>query len=425
MKALNEAIQECLALATSPVIETRPLDQCFGHYLAKDLIAQSPLPLWSQSAMDGYAVRHQEAKAGQTLTIGEVIPAGHWPQKKLVQGEAARIFTGAPIPDGADAIVIQENCQLLPSGQAVLIQQSALEGRHIRQAGEEVKIGEILAHIGQEITPGLIGLCAAQGWNTLPIFAPANVSLIETGSELKSPGQKLSGAEIYATNALTLAPLIRQSSARLCHVSRSEDSVQTVVEHIQSALSSNTQVILTTGGVSVGDFDPIHKALAKLGAERHFWKVKMKPGKPISVASIKREDGQNCLIVGLPGNPVSCVVAYFLFVHPLLQKLSGIPEHLRGLRRVKAILKHDLDKTHHRAELFRVCLNRQLDHHSQATFTCELSGGQSSAWISSIAESDGLLYVPDKPCSWPKGRSVEVAIFPWIRLETMTAKFEN
>ena len=107
-----------------------------------------------------------------------------------------------------------------------------------------------------------------------PYFVPAKVSLIETGSELKSPGQKLSGAEIYATNALTLAPLIKQSSAELCHVSRSEDSVQTVVEHIQSALSSNTQVILTTGDVSVGDFDPIHEALAKLGAERHFLESK-------------------------------------------------------------------------------------------------------------------------------------------------------
>ena len=107
-----------------------------------------------------------------------------------------------------------------------------------------------------------------------------------------------------------------------------------------------------------------------------------------------------------------------------MQKLSGIPEHLLGLRRIKAILKHDLNKVHHRAELFRVCLNRQPDHRSQANFTCELSGGQSSAWISSIAKSDGLLYVPDEPCYWSKGRVVEVATFPWIRLETMTAKFE-
>ncbi|MAD60858.1 MAG: hypothetical protein CMH49_04970 [Myxococcales bacterium] len=422
MRLLNEAIKECLALASSALIENRSLDQCYGQYIAKDIIAQSALPLWSQSAMDGYAVRYHEAQEGQTLKVGEIIPAGHWPQKPLAIGEAARIFTGAPLPDGADSVIIQENCKSLPDHQ-VLIQQSAQKGKHIRQAGEEIALGEMIAQMGQKLTPGLIGLCAAQGFDKLPIFAKAKVCIIETGSELKSPGQKLSGAEIYATNALTLTPLISQSSAILSQVSRTEDSVQALVECIETILDSDTKVILTTGGVSVGDYDPVHEALAKLGAERHFWKVKMKPGKPISVASIKRNQGQDCLLIGLPGNPVSCVVAYLLFVHPLLQKLAGVPEHKCGLRRVQAVLTHEQNKQHQRAELLRVSLSPSSSKSTSTPYLCRLSGGQSSAWISSIAKADGLLYVPDQPCHWPKGHIVEVALFPWTQLEKVDSKF--
>lgn len=425
MKPINEAIRECLALAPSAQVEMRSLDQCYGYRLAQDLLAQSPLPLWSQSAMDGYAVRHQEAQEGQILRVGEIIPAGHWPQKALALGEAARIFTGAPLPAEADAIVIQENSQTLDNGQEVLIKQSAQKGRHIRQFGEELTKGETIAQIGQELTPGLIGLCAAQGLDQLSVFKQAKVCLIETGSELKSPGQKLNGAEIYATNALTLSPLIRQSCAILSQVSRTEDSVQELVKCVENALSSDVQVILTTGGVSVGDFDPVHEALARLGAERHFWKVKMKPGKPISVASIRRNHGQDCLLIGLPGNPVSCVVAYLLFVHPLLQKIAGIPEHKCGLRRVKATLSHEQSKQHGRAELLRVSLSHSSPKSDSAvSYQCQLSGGQSSAWISSIAKADGLLYLPDRPCHLASGQIVEVALFPWTQLEKVDSIFE-
>ena len=424
MRPLNDAIRDCLQLVTANLAESWPLDQCSGTYLADDLYADSPLPRWPQSAMDGYAVRHAEAQAGQTLKVGELIPAGHWPQRPLSKGEAARIFTGAPLPIGADAVVIQENCQANIEQKEVFIQQAAKLGEHIRQAGEELAVGDLIAQKGTKISPGLLGLCAAQGWDTLPVFAQTKVALIETGTELKSPGQDLEGAEIYATNALALAPLIKASSAQLSSVFRAKDSVQTVVNPIQRALESDVQVILTTGGVSVGDFDPIHEALEILGAQRHFWKVKMKPGKPLSVASIQSPAGAKCLLIGLPGNPVSCVVSYLLFVHPLLQKMAGVPEEQCGLRRIKCMLQHDLRKTHHRAELFRVRLNRMAQEDTGNFFYgCELTGGQSSAWISSIAQADGLLYMPDQPCQYTSGQQVEVSLLPWVELEAVKHYF--
>ena len=424
MRPLNDAIRDCLQLVTANLAESWPLDQCNGAYLATDLYAESPLPRWPQSAMDGYAVRYAEAQAGQTLQVGELIPAGHWPQRSLVKGEAARIFTGAPLPTGADAVVIQENCQTSADQQEVLIQQTAKLGEHIRKAGEELAVGDLVAQKGTKITPGVLGLCAAQGWDTLPVITQAKVSIIETGTELKSPGQALDGAEIYATNALTLAPLVKTSSAQLNSVFRAKDSVQTVVDTIQRALESDVQVILTTGGVSVGDFDPIHEALEVLGAQRHFWKVKMKPGKPFSVASIQSHAGAKCLLIGLPGNPVSCVVSYLLFVHPLLQKMAGVPEEQCGLRRINCILQHDLRKTHHRAELFRVRLNRMTQEDTGKSFYgCELTGGQSSAWISSIAQADGLLYMPDQPCQYTAGQQVEVSLLPWVELEAVKHYF--
>jgi molybdopterin molybdotransferase len=374
--------------------------------------------------MDGYAVRHAEAQAGQTLKVGELIPAGHWPQSPLSKGEAARIFTGAPLPIGADAVVIQENCQANSDQKEIFIQQTAKLGEHIRKAGEELAVGDLVAPKGTKISPGLLGLCAAQGWGTLPVFTQAKVAIIETGTELKSPGQDLEGAEIYAMNALTLAPLIKASAAQLSSAFRTKDSVQTVVNTIQHALESDVQVILTTGGVSVGDFDPIHEALEILGAQRHFWKVKMKPGKPLSVASIQSSAGAKCLLIGLPGNPVSCVVSYLLFVHPLLQKMAGVPEEQCGLRRINCMLQHDLRKTHHRAELFRVRLNRMAQEDTGKSFYgCELTGGQSSAWMSSIAQADGLLYMPDQPCQYTAGQQVEVSLLPGVELETVKHYF--
>ena len=411
MRLLNDAISDCLALSPQRESAQVALADAYGYILSRSVIATRDLPHWSQSAMDGYAVRASEASQGAQLRVGEVIPAGHWPTRDLAHTEAARIFTGAPVPAGADAVLIQENVTPLESGEAIQVKQSSKFGEHIRVAGEEISHGDLLASCGERVSPGLLGLFAAQGIAHVDVFSKPKVALLETGTELVQLGQALKGAQIYGTNAITLGPMIERSGGRLVSTERVHDQVDAVVDMIKAQISSRVKLLITTGGVSVGDFDPIHESLERLGATRSFWKVKMKPGKPVSVSKVMHDEGHT-LIIGLPGNPVSCVVTYLLFVHPLIQHLSGSPREELGLRRVKCRLTENISKRHHRAELFRVLI-QAMSNREGNTFECRLTGGQSSGWISSIAKGDGLLYVSSEPCELEVGDQVEVALFPW------------
>ena len=434
MLSVTEALKRCLDLEINPSTEDRPLIQCAGARLASPLAARAALPRWDQSAMDGYAIHHGDAISGATLKVVDVIPAGTWPEQSIQRGEAARIFTGAPIPDGADTVIIQENCS--PSEDEglghVLIHQNTPQGKNIRRRGEEIEPSTHFASAKDLVTPGLLGLCAAQGYAQLNVYRSPRIALLETGAELISPGQTLTGAQIYATHEVTLAPMIQLSGGQLVHSIRVNDSVDEVVHQLHTLLHEDIDLILTTGGVSVGDFDPLHEALTRLGAERHFWKVKMKPGKPISVASLTRGTTQPSLpIFSLPGNPVSCVVGYLLFVHPLIQRAAGVPKDELGMTQKRCILTSAITKNHTRAEFLRVRVSKSHDgHHDgqpelagnalkgkghQGLCSCEVTGGQSSGWISSVAYGDGLLWVPAKPTSWPVGQEVDVLLFPWSK----------
>ena len=416
MRSLNEAIQDCLSLSPARQTVRKPTSACVGQYLSESIHAHHPMPLWDQSAMDGYAVRSSEAMKGSLLKVGEVIPAGHWPEKELALGEAARIFTGAPLPQGADSVLIQENTTAIDRGARVRVNQNVQMGANVRRVGEEIALNTRIAKRGDQVTPGLLGLCAAQGITHLKVFSEPRISLLETGTELASPGTPLKGAQIYASNAVTLAPIIRQSGGHLITTGRVSDEVDAVTQQISAQLSEGVQVMITTGGVSVGDFDPIHEAIERLGAKRVFWKVKMKPGKPVSIAQLDRPEGGHALLIGLPGNPVSCVVTYLLFVHPLIQHLCGHSSDQLGLRKISCRLSQNISKRHHRAELFRVALEAMESEGESVhklSYRCRLTGGQSSAWISSIAMGDGLLYAPSEPCEFRKGEMVEVSLFPW------------
>lgn len=373
--------------------------------------------------MDGYAVRFEDVSQGITLPVVDHIPAGVWPERQLMPKEAARIFTGAPLPPSADTVILQENCEAislsdLSSGLSpvasppfgwVKINHDALLGEHVRQQGEEVGRGVEIASIGDLVTPGLIGLCAAQGHSQIGVFAPPQVTIIETGDELKPLDQRLKGAEIYATNGITLAAMLEYSSARLHSQARCEDEPSQVARQIRTALEGGSDLVITTGGVSVGDHDPLHRALELLRAERHFWRVKMKPGKPVSAATILHQGSRRTLL-SLPGNPVSAVVSYLLFVHPLLQRAAGVPSSELGLQRLQCQILHPIEKHHQRAEFLRV---RVLPQVHGSLPLCELTGGQSSAWISSVMRADGLLALPAEPTTLNAGSEVEVALFPW------------
>ena len=433
MLSVDEARSKSLELHIAPRSELCAVERCGGRRLVNSLYASDPLPRWDHSAMDGYAMGMGDAQAGQVAEVVEVIPAGTWPERALEPGEAARIFTGAPIPRGAEVVVLQEDTEALSQHDAqsddskdlgqVRILESAQLGQHIRRRGEEWARDELIASAKTPLNPGLLGLCAAQGLAELEVFARPRVALLETGSELVRPGLSLSGAQIYATHAATLRAMIEQSGGQLTQAASVSDSVDEVVEMISALRDDGVDLIITTGGVSVGDFDPLHAALERLGAERRFWKVRMKPGKPVSVASLPNAMNQTP-IMSLPGNPVSCVVSYLLFVHPLIQRAAGVPEGELGLKVVEATLAEPLIKRHHRAEFMRVRLTRVSREMfgevppslSTPRWRCERTGGQSSAWISSVAQGDGLLHIPETPVEWDEGQRVMVSLFPWVDL---------
>lgn len=415
MITIQEALTEVARLKVVDRVIQLPLHQALELRLAEPLFAQSPLPRHSQSAMDGFALCAANVTEGMTLKVVAHIPAGTLCKKVIHAGEAARIFTGAPLPSGTDTVLIQENADYVLDQQAVTpsyygdvtLRHSPSVGEHVRQRGEEIQIGAQLAQPGESLTPGLVGLLASQGIDQVRVYAPPQVAIIETGTELRALGTSLDDAQIYASNGLTLSGMLRYSGAHLHSLTHVLDNPEQLADAISNAYTQGADLVVTTGGVSVGDHDPVHAALTKLNATRQFWKVRMKPGKPIALSTVSRADEERPLI-SLPGNPVSSVISYLLFVHPLLQRIAGFPERERGLRHLTCRLQHSVNKTHSRAELLRV---RLIDH--ELPPSCELTGGQSSAWISSVADADGLLVLPHEPIALSKGQRVDVALFPW------------
>ena len=407
MISVEDALKTCLNLKLPSRIITLPLDQAQGYRSAHSIVAHFPLPSWNQSAMDGFAVSSSETK--RTLDVVEVIAAGQWPTQKIQAGQCARIMTGAPMPNGADLVVIQENTHYLPTDQTVVLYpeksqkdcRSLLKtGANVRVKGEETQKGDLICSVGQTLHAGLLGYLASQGLTEVEVIDSLKVALISTGDEVIEPGGTLNKGQIYGTNQIMLHSLVKNTGGEVVFKEHALDTPESVRSVFKRALASNVDLIISTGGVSVGDFDPVKGVLADLEAKLAFWKVKMKPGKPLAVGQIGSTP-----FFALPGNPVSCVVGFLLFLWPLLKKAHGAQPHEWHLPKKTYTLAHDLQKKHQRAEFMRV---RFLPNEHVA-----LTGGQSSGWVSSIAQADGLMMLPASPIQLKKGDTVEVLRLPW------------
>ena len=382
---------------TTPIQHLAPT-QALGRYLAEDIYTQQDLPYWNNSAMDGYAIRHEDIHRFSTLTIIEEIPAGYNPQKIVSAGTCSRIFTGAPVPMGADTVVIQENVSVTASG--IKIETHPSLGANIRQKGEEFSAGSLIATAGTSINVGLIGLCCALGLQSIPVYRSPKIAVLSTGDELVpiKTQQILHPGQIWSSNNHTLCAAIAQSGGIAIDCGIARDSSTDTKRAFREALSHNPDLILSTGGVSVGDHDRVQEAFHDLGGKLDFWKVRVKPGKPLLMGHI-----QDTLFLGLPGNPVSALVSYWLFVYPLIKKSMGsinpdLPTHT-------AMLTHNLIKSHNRAEFIRMKLSADRTK-TQST------GNQSSSWISSLAVADALLYIPAESSGYNKGDTVSLFLIP-------------
>jgi molybdopterin molybdotransferase len=321
MRSVEQAQAELLTLCAPLSCETINIAQCFGRVVAEDVLSARTHPPFSASAMDGYALQGDDLPAiGTTFdVVGESI-AGSRYSGALNSGEAVRIFTGAPVPPSCGCVIVQEDVTRI--GNLITIKDTPQHAaQHIRPAGLDVKLGQLLAAQGARITAALQGLLAAAGIVQISVVRQPKVQLLACGDELKLPGAVLGPDDIVATNGLILASLLRSNNAI---VTGETDIVTDDLATITSKVAaSDADILITIGGASVGDRDFVHAALKQAGSSISFWKIALKPGKPMMVGTRGKQ-----IIIGLPGNPVSAYVCALLFVLPALRALQGAVQPL-------------------------------------------------------------------------------------------------
>ncbi|NLQ18173.1 molybdopterin molybdotransferase MoeA [Marinomonas sp. M1K-6] len=312
--AFEDALEEIKRSASVRVEQqTIPLITAVGRILAMDVIAGLSVPPHDNSAMDGYAIACTDWQTGKPFTVSQRIAAGQHPQP-LTPGTCARIFTGANIPNGANTVIMQENAQL--SGEKVVFNEPPEQGDNIRPKGQDVQKGQTVINAGEKITPMHIGLLSSLGVTDVTVYKPLKVGILTTGDELIPAGENLKAGQIYNSNGPMLSALVIQAGHHVSHCIHAADTL----EDTKAALKTLTQscdVILSSGGVSVGEEDHVKGALEQLG-KVHLWKIAIKPGKPLVHATL-----QGVPFLGLPGNPSSTLVTYHWFARLLLAICSG------------------------------------------------------------------------------------------------------
>jgi molybdopterin molybdotransferase len=395
--ALAHILSTCQPLATERVW----LQAALGRVLAEPVRAVRDLPPMDNSAMDGWAVRHADLRDDVALRVGETIPAGGRACRPLEAGEAARIFTGAPVPDGADTIVMQERATRDEASGTVRFEGWGPTGEHVRRRGSDIAAGEVLVPAGTPLLPTHLGLLAGQGQSRIAVCRRPVVAILATGDEVHEPGETLPEGHIYSSNHHLLAAMVEAAGGvpRLLGIAR--DDREQIRHRLEDARGAD--VLLTIGGVSVGEFDFVKEALSALGASQDFWKVAMRPGKPNVFGEIR-----GARYFGLPGNAVSCAVSFLVFVLPALRALLGHPHPVpeptiatttnwlpgkRGLRHF------------HRAILKPSAAGRP---------TVSLAGDQGSGRSCSLTLANCLVVVGEGEDFVPEGAAVPVLTFPGL-----------
>lgn len=314
MLSLEEAQSQLLALTPRLPSQSKPLSACSGHYLAEPVIAKRTQPAADLSAMDGYALQ-SSSNQGPWRVIGESA-AGRPFGKHVGAGEAVRIFTGAHVPAGCDTVLIQED--VIRDGATLRLNGTDVlkPSAHIRRAGSDFTEGATLLETGIKLTPGAIAVAAMAGYGTLNVGGRPHISILASGDELRAPGEPCDDAHIPSSNTPMLAAMLSRLPCDVTDSGIVEDTMEALETAIQNCLQSD--IIVTTGGASVGDHDLVEPVLRKLGAKIDFWKVAIRPGKPLIVGRIGKT-----IILGLPGNPSSAYVTATLFLLPLVRFLAG------------------------------------------------------------------------------------------------------
>ena len=374
-----EALAHLLAqVPAPPVAETVPLRAALGRVLAEARQAAMDVPAYDNSAMDGYALNTRDVKvSGVSLSVSQTIAAGH-PGQPLAAGTVARIFTGAPIPPGADAVVMQENTEV--RGNEIMLNEVARAGQNIRRRGHDIALGSTVLPAGQRLSPQDLGLLASLGSARVAVYKPLTVALLNTGDEVVAPGTALAPGQLYDSNSFTLEGLLLRLGFQVRKLGIVADTPQATEAALQLA-ATEADVAITTGGVSVGAEDHVRAAVEKLG-RLSLWKLAIKPGKPFSFGTVGGKP-----FFGLPGNPVAVFVTFVLLVRPFILRMQGALADAAPVFPVKA--GFTVSEASTRQEYLRVRLvNRNGGR------VAELYPDQGSSVLTSLSWADGLAVVP-------------------------------
>ena len=384
-----EALARVLADAEPLAAEATPLADAYGRVLAADVAALRTQPPADVSAMDGYAVRSADvARVPVKLKVIGEVAAGHPFHGAIGAGEAARIFTGGVLPPGADAIIVQEDTER--RGDIVVITGSAQPGKHIRREALDFASGQVLLHRGRRLSARDIALAAAMNHAEIPVRRRPKVAILATGDELVPPGTNPGPGQIVSANGLALSAFARAEGAEARDFGIVPDRVEPTVAALERMRGWGADVLVTTGGASVGEHDLVQRALAAQGMALAFWKVAVRPGRPMMHGRIERTR-----VLGLPGNPVSAYVCAFLFLVPLLRRLIGRQDLSAATE--SAVLGRELAANDERADYLRGKLERQPDGSLIATAFAV----QDSSMLAPLAAADCLIirepYAPAAP----------------------------
>jgi len=349
------------------------ITQALDRFAAEDYLAQFPLPMFANSAMDGYAVIATDCPMGRRLRVIGEQPAGVDRKLRVSKGTAVRIFTGAPMPVGADAVVMQEDVGR--EGDEVVVKTEVDVGEFVRRRGCDLGEGQRILGQGERISPTKLALLASQGVAEVVVGGDVRAAVISTGDELAESGEKLQPGQIYDSNSVLLQALIKQCGATVAMTARCSDDADSLQDAFQSA--ADYEILIVTGGVSVGEHDLVQATLRKLGAKIDIWRVVIKPGKPFLFGTLGR-----CFVFGLPGNPVSAFVTFLQFVRPPILKMMGAKEV--GLVTLPAKLTVDQSNESERAHYVR-------GKFKSGNFTP--IGRQESHALFGLSESNALLRI--------------------------------
>ena len=399
----HKALSTVLVCASPLGSEIVKLEQAVGSVLAKDISTKYNIPFFDNSAVDGFGIKVLDVKnasieAPAKLRLIGTIKAGDSFKDMVTPGTTVKIFTGALIPDGVEAVVMKESSY--ETGKDVYLKQSANNWENIRREGEEFHINQEVVSKGMFITPPVVGLIATLGYNKCSVYLKPKVSIIVTGSELIKPGKKLSPGKIYESNSYALIAALKEIGIKECSVVCVKDDKKIIKKQIKKALRSS-DVIISVGGISVGDYDFIKEIYNSIGVKTHFTEIAMKPAKPNYFGSFKKK-----LVFGLPGNPVSALVSFHQLIRPALLKIMGA-KSINPFQ-TKATLTENLIKKPGRLEFVRGVLEQK----NSDLLVCPTKG-QGSHMLGGIANANCLIHFPQEQKSIAKGEKVYIDLLSW------------